>query len=150
MLAGFAAAASLLSLAWMLARTEAGRYDLAIGDSTFAFALLLAAVPAWAMLLTVDIAVFGATPGQRRMGLMVEGDTLRRLLRLAFHPLGVIAWMWLAVVGNLAAVPVVGIVFLAVAMTGLTGVLASVILVLRSPGSRGAHDIVAGTRMVAR
>jgi hypothetical protein len=149
-LAGFAVVASLLSLAWMLARTEAGRYDLAIGDSTFAFALLLAAVPARVALLAADVAVLNATPGQRRMGLTVEGASPRRLLRLAVHPLGVVAWLWLAVVANLATLPVVGLVLLAVAMTGLLGVVASTILVLRAPSSAGAHDILAGTRLVAR
>lgn len=149
-LAGFAAIASLLALVWMLARTEAGRYDLAIGDSTLAFALVLTAVPAWAALLAVDIAVFSATPGQRRMGLAVEGGTRRQFLRFAFHPVGVIVWCWLAVAANLATLPVAGLVFLAVAMTDLLGAVASVILAFRSPSARGAHDIMAGTRLVAR
>lgn len=149
-LAGFAAVASLLSLAWMLARTEGGRYDLAIGDSAVAFALLLAAVPAWAALLAADVVLFGATPGERRLRLAIEGGPLRRLVRLAVHPLGVIAWLWLAAMANLATLPVVGLVLLAVAMTGLLGVAASIILVLRAPSAGGVHDLLAGTRLVAR
>jgi hypothetical protein len=151
------AAAALLATLWLLARTDRGRHDPASADVLITTALILAAPPAWAAWQLLRIRRGGSTAGQLRLSLAVESDGQGArsarpgaLLRLAYHPLSITAWLWLVAVALL-----LGSTLIALALLGAAGVCAagggvSAALVLRDPGARALHDRLAGTRLVRR
>ena len=85
-------AATALALAWLLARTQAGRLDAASGDAIAAAAIVGAAVPAWAAWQAARLHALGATTGQARLGLAVEGAPMRRVARFLLHPASLPLW----------------------------------------------------------
>lgn len=149
---GLAFQAATLAAAFLLfvLRTGGGARDLQTAEATLGWAIALAAVPAWLGLLVHSALLRGATPGQRAAGLAVEGSPPRRVLRLAGHPVGVIAWAWLAIIAFLAAVPGGPLLLLAAAMTALTAGVISGVMLLARPGTALLHDHMAGTRLVTR
>lgn len=147
---GFTLIAAVVAVAWLLLRTRAGAVDVGAGDAAFAFALVLASVPAWLGLLAAGLIEDGATPGQRRAGLAIEGGRWERLARLAVHPLGAVGWLWLTVVAAIATVDGLAALFAAAAVIVLAGGVLSYALGLVRPGWPPLHDRIAGTRMVRR
>jgi hypothetical protein len=142
--------ATVVASCWMLIRTSAGRFDLGAGDAAIAFGMVMAPPAAWSAWLALATCLDGATPGQRRAGLVVAGGPWARLVRLALHPFAIPTWTWLAVIGTVAVIPVLPLLFLAMAIMAGLGGAASLILVLRAPSARGIHDLVSGTRLVVR
>ena len=146
LLAGLVAA-----LAYLLVRTSWGRFDVGAGDALVAWALLGATLPAWGTWEAARLCTGGATLGQARFGLAVEGEpSWRRCVRLLVHPLSLPLWGWLALTLLLTEVlwllvpPL--LVMLAIAAAGL----ASLAIVLLRPSARPLHDRVAGTRLMRR
>ena len=148
LLAASILAATVLAAAWLLLRTEAGALDVGRGDAAVAAALFLAASPAWAALLTLEIVSRGATPGMRRAGLTVDGRTPARLIRFAVHPASAAPWLWATVVASLATVPWLPIVLASMTIVVAAGGILSAALALRRADARGIHDVIAGTSMV--
>lgn len=144
---GAMAVATVLGVAWLLIRTGGGARDAQSGDAAFAFALALAAVPAWLTWLAFDLATRGGTPGQRARLLVVEGAPWRRVLRLAVHPVGAAGWLWLAVVAAIAVLPALTLLFASVATVVLAGGIVTALLTVRRRGEPGVHDRVAGTKL---
>ena len=87
--------AGLLAFGWLLLRTQAGRYDAPGGDALVAAALIGATAPAWTAWQAVRMYQRGATFGQARLGLAVEGGPKRRVARLLVHPVSAPLWAWL-------------------------------------------------------
>jgi len=151
---GGALVAFLGGMAYLLIRTNWGRYDTSDIDSALAGALLVAVPPTVAAWLLLSVAEHRATPGQRRAGLVIarreDGWRGARLLRMALHPLSLPFWVWLVAMLSLLAVPVLPwLVVVWGALVGLGGLSSAVLFALR-PGTPAIHDRVARTRVVVR
>lgn len=150
LLAGLQAATATVAVLVFLIQSGGGERDLTSSAATTGWAIALAAVPAWLGLLGQGYAAHDGTPGQHRAGLAVEGTPLRRLVRLALHPVGMLGWGWLALVSALAALTGLALLFASAAVIVALGGLASGAIVLARPGSLPLHDRIAGTRLVVR
>ena len=140
-------AALVVALAWLLLGTQAGRYDVADNDALAAAALVGATVPAWAAWPATRLYLRGATTGQARRGLAIEGAPWRRVVRMLAHPVSAPLWGWLMVTALIAKAPFyallvpIGIVALAFIVMGLSFLV---------PSFREAFDGVTRTRLVRR
>ncbi|MSP23056.1 MAG: hypothetical protein EXR66_08670 [Dehalococcoidia bacterium] len=145
LLVGLAIAVTVTT-SWLLVRTEAGLLRVQDADARRAAAIVLAVPPAWAAWLAPGVA-HGATSGQRRAGLQVQGGPLARLARTAIHPLSLPLWGWLALLAAASGLPWPAILF--GFMATFTGLLAfgSTALWVALPTSRALHDRVARTRL---
>ena len=157
------AAASLLLLllgglavafVWLLIRSSAGRYDAETGDTLIAASLIGAIVPAWTAWQGARLYRLGATFGQARLGLAVEGARWARTLRLLVHPISLLLWGWVLITLLLAGAP---FIWLLVAVVNATVVITlfwvGALLVSVARGSewrhgRLPHDWLARTRLV--
>ena len=139
--------AMALATVWLLARTEAGLLAVRDVDARRAAALVLAVPPAWLAWLLPGVAR-GATVGQRHADLQVRGNWLARVNRLAFHPLALPLWGWLALVLAAANLPRLAVAVALVAAFTLALALGSTVLWAASPASRALHDRVGRTRLV--
>jgi len=139
-----------ITLAVFLVQSGGGARDLTSSTATVGWAIALAAIPAWLGALGHATVTESATPGQRRAGTTVEGSPVRRLVRLAIHPLSALGWWWVTVVAILATLPGVPFLLAAMTMSVATGGGISALLILRDPDARSLHDRIAGTRLVAR
>jgi len=144
----------VVGVTYLLMRTTWGTYDAGDFDSALATALVLAVPPTQAGWLLLSVAERGATPGQRRAGLAIarrEGEwRAARIVRMALHPLSLPAWLWLAAMLFLLAVPVLP--WLVVLWSGLLaiGVLSSIVIFAIRPAAPAVHDLLARTRVVVR
>ena len=134
--------ALLVASAWLLLRTEAGRYDVPEFDSLAAVAFVTATVPAWTAWQAHRLYARGATIGQALRGLHVQGTPRRRATRLLLHPVALPLWVWIAATGVLSgsrfiAGVVLGVAAIMVLVTGATRV-------IRKP----LYDVATGTRLV--
>lgn len=134
--------ALIVASAWLLLRTQAGRYDVPEFDSLAAVAFVTAAVPAWAAWQAYRLYADGATTGQALRGLRVEGAPGRRAARLLLHPVALPLWVWIAATGVLSgsrriAVVVLGVTAIMMLLTGVTRAF-----------RRPLYDLVTGTRLV--
>lgn len=137
----------LLAVAWLMVRTRGGEVDVAPGDAALAFALVMAALPAWLGWLAADLVGRSSTRGQRASGLAVAGSPLRRVARLALHPFAVLGWLWLAAVAELALLPTVSLLLLAAAVLVAAAAVTSGAIAIGWPSTVLIHDRVAGTRL---
>ena len=149
---GGALVAFLGSVTYLLIRTNWGKYDASDIDSALAGALLVAVPPTVAAWLLLSVAEHQATPGQRRVGLIIarrkDGWRGARQLRMALHPLSLPFWVWLITMLSLLAVPVLPwIVVIWGALVGLGGLSSAVLFAFR-PRTPALHDWVARTRVV--
>lgn len=142
----------VLSVAWLLPRTDRGREDVASGDAMIAAALIAATLPAWAAWTVLSVRRHAATPGQRRVRLRVapvEGArAYTRYVRLAVHPLALPLWGWLtlsALLSGLSWLPLLPIV--GGGVVALAGVVSLLMLLVR-PTLRSVHDRIARTELV--
>lgn len=138
-------ASALVAIAWLLARTGAGRLDPEERDAVVAFALWAAAAPAWTAWQWRMLHAHGSTFGARRTGAgavpRLEGR--RRLVWLLLHPVTVPAWGWLTLT---AAIPgPLALVAVPLTVTACVLVLAvvSCVLVLVTPGGAPLHARIA-------
>ena len=145
--AGLALLTGAIATTWLLVRTRAGALDAGAGDAAVGLALVLASVPAWLTWLAFDLASQGATPGQRARGLVVRGRPHRRALRLLVHPLGSVGWLWLALVTWLALLPALTLLFASIAIVVIGSGITSLLLAVRTRGSRAIHDRIVNTRL---
>lgn len=141
----------VLSVAWLLPRTDRGREDVANGDALIAAALIGAALPAWAAWMVLSVRRHAATPGQRRVRLRVvpvEGArAYTRYVRLAVHPLALPLWGWLtlsAFLSGLSWLPLLPIV--GGGVVALAGAVSLLMLLVR-PALRSVHDRIARTEL---
>lgn len=141
------AVAMVVAFAWLLLRTQAGRYDAPAPDALAAASSVAAAVPAWAAWQAARLYTRGATVGQWRLGLTVHGSPRRRVVRFVLHPAFFPVWMWLAVTAVVAEGlrPALAVLSWATAATILTGI---PLLVPRY--RRPLHDLATGTRLARR
>ncbi len=146
----------VVAFVWLLIRSSAGRYDAETGDTLIATSLIGAIVPAWTAWQALRLYRLGATFGQARLGLAVEGPRWRRALRLLLHPLSLLLWGWLLLTSLLAGVhPVLALVVgLLIAVGGgafwLASLAVSAARKRERPHGRLPHDWIAGTRLVRR
>lgn len=147
---GLVVLGSLIAFGWLLAVTGIGQQEPGALHNSVAFAIVLAAIPAWyGVLATGSLATpTSRTPGQSRAGLLVIGTPRRRLLRLSVHPLSAIGWWWLAGVSALATLPVLPLLLAAAGTIALLGGGVSLALLTVRPESRALHDRIAGTEIV--
>jgi hypothetical protein len=138
---------STVAVGWLLARTDLGLLEVRDSDARLGAALVLAVPPAWLAWLLPGV-LRGATPGQRRAGLEVEGSVVRRVNRLAFHPLALPLWVWLALTALAFGTPRLGVAVAFVAALVLAMAFGSFVLWVISPTSRALHDRLARTRLV--
>ena len=136
------AVALVVASAWLLLRTQAGRYDVPEFDSLAAVAFVTAAVPMWAAWQAHRLYSYGATTGQALRGLRVRGAPGRRAARLLLHPVALPLWVWIAATGVLSgsrriAVIVLGVTAIMMLLTGVTRAF-----------RRPLYDMVTGTRLV--
>ena len=94
-----------VAFAWLLVRSSAGRYDAETGDTLIAASLVGATIPAWTAWQGTRLYRLGATFGQARFGLAVDGAPWRRTLRLLAHPLSMPLWTWLVLTLLIAGAP---------------------------------------------
>ena len=156
--------AGLLALGWLLLRTQAGRYDAPAGDALVAAALIGATAPAWTAWQAGRMYLRGATFGQARLGLAVEGGPRRRVARLLLHPVSAPLWAWLTatvlvgagLVYAALAILVVVVVYCIELLGGGIGLIMMNVWRRRSwralmPGDwRTSSEILLGTRVVRR
>ena len=136
------AAALIVASAWLLLRTQAGRYDVPEFDSLAAVAFVTATVPTWAAWQAHRLYTYGATTGQALRGLRVQGTPGRRAARLVLHPAALPLWVWIAATGVMSGSRRIAVVVLGVAVIML--VLTGVTRVVRRP----LYDLATGTRLV--
>jgi len=149
-LASLAAFALGIGMAWLLLRTGFGAEDPTSRDTHIAFGLLMATVPMWLTFVGRELILTASTPGQRHAKLAVQGSQRIRLVRLITHPIAAVGWLWLALIANLATLPLAPLFFTSAATIPILGGLITTLIALRSPTARGIHDHIAGTRLVAR
>lgn len=148
-LLGLLTGALIVALAYLLARTAWGRFDVGLGDALVATALVGATVPAWVALQCASLLAAGASVGQRTLGLAVEARApWRRLARLAAHPLAAPAWGWLTLTTLIAGLPWLPLLPAVAGALVLVGGAVSLVLLLARPEAPALHDRVAGTRLV--
>jgi len=138
---------------WLFAVTGAGASEPGSLANSVAFAIVMMSIPAWlAYLVGASCAgpEEGATRGQRRAGIAVEGARLNRAVRLAAHPLGSAGWLWAAGVASLATVPGLPLLLAAMSIIVLAAGLVSVVMLTVRPRTAALHDRVAGTTVVCR
>jgi hypothetical protein len=136
------AAALIVASAWLLLRTQAGRYDVPEFDSLAVVAFVTATVPMWAAWQAHRLYTYGATTGQALRGLRVQGAPGRRAARLVLHPAALPLWVWIAATGVMSGSRRIAVVVLGVAVIML--VLTGVTRVVRRP----LYDLATGTRLV--
>ncbi len=148
------AGGSVLAIAWMLVRTDRGRFDLAAGDAVIALALTAAAGPAWTAWQWLRLWDEGVTFGHARARFAASEDSTgpssqygrRQALALALHPVSLPLWAWLTAACFASGAGVLiafAIVPLAVALlVGLLTVLSLVLLLVR-PAGRPLHVWIA-------
>ncbi len=143
-----------VAFVWLLIRSSAGRYDAETGDTLIAASLIGAIVPAWTAWQGARLYRLGATFGQARLGLAVEGARWGRTLRLLVHPISLLLWGWVLITLLLAGAP---FIWLLVAVVNATVVITlfwvGALLVSVARGSewrhgRLPHDWLARTRLV--
>jgi len=148
------AVALLVGVLYLLVRTSWGTYDAGDFDSALATALLLAVPPTWMAWMLTSITERGATPGQRRAGLVVAnregGRRWARLLRMALHPLSVPFWLWSGAMFLLLGTPLLAILVLLWAGVVMIGGLISMVMFAIRPRTPAIHDLLARTRVVVR
>ena len=115
-LLGAAGAALLVALAYLLARTEAGRLDVGADDAAVAWSLLGAVLPAWTAWQWAHLRGEGVTAGGARLGVPPRPSdepgargAAQQALRYfsgAVHPVTAPAWAWAALTLVLLEVPV--------------------------------------------
>ena len=139
----------IVALAYLLAQTSWGRFDVGVGDAFVATAIVGSSAPAWTAWQLAELYLRGATLGQRRLGLAVEGAApWRPLARFAVHPLALPAWGWLALTALLAELPWLPLLpALATALVALAGLVSLATLLVR-PAAPPLHDRAARTRLV--
>ena len=144
--------ASAAAIAWLLLRTSGGAVDASDEDTAIAFALAGAVPPVWLAGLARGLLRHRATPGERALGLRVEGarrEGRRALvLRLLVHPWGAIGWLWLAGVAWLAGIGWIAWPLTMLALVIMVVGLVSAALWLVRPDATPMHDRLAGTRLV--
>ncbi len=149
-------AGAAVAFLWLLLRSSAGRYDAGTGDTLIATALIGAIVPGWTAWQAVRLQRLGATFGQARLGLAVEGAPWRRVARLLLHPLSLPLWSWVLLTLLLAGAPAVWLL-LTIANAAAVSTLFWIGALLVSVGrgsewrhGRLPHDWLARTRLVQR
>lgn len=143
-----------VAFVWLLIRSSAGRYDAGTGDTLIAATLIGAIAPAWTAWQATRLYRLGATFGQARLGLIVQGARWRRTLRLLLHPISLLLWGWVLITLLLAGAP---FIWLLVAIVNAVVVIivlwVGALLVSVARGSewrhgRLPHDWLARTRLV--
>ena len=151
-----ASAGLAVAFGWLLISSEAGRHDAETGDTLIAGSLIGAMAPAWTAWQATRLYRLGATFGQARLGLAVEGARWRRMLRLLLHPISLLLWGWLLITALIAGAPPVWLLLTAVnaaVVISLLWVGALLVSVARGsewPHGRLPHDWLARTRLVRR
>lgn len=144
----------VVAFVWLLIRSSAGRFDAGTGDTLIAASLIGAIAPAWTAWQATRLYRLGATFGQARLGLAVEGAPWQRALRLLPHPLSLLLWSWLLVTLLLAGAPPVWLLLtaagsaVAVVVLWLAVLLVSIARGREWPHGRLPHDWLARTRLV--
>jgi hypothetical protein len=142
-------ATGVVGTLWLLARTDWGRVDVALGEAVFASSLLAAAAPAWTAWQWLRLWDEGRTAGHRRLQLEPASALpgARRVIELALHPVSIPAWSWLALTLIILEVP--GAAWLAVVVTAFVGLLAAVSLglLLVRPAAQPLHRRIARMRL---
>lgn len=143
-----------VAFVWLLIRSSAGRYDAGTGDTLIAATLIGAIAPAWTAWQATRLYRLGATFGQARLGLSVEGARWRRTLRLLLHPISLLLWVWVLITLLLAGAPFIWLL-LAIVNAAVVIILLwlGALLVSVARGSewrhgRLPHDWLARTRLV--
>ncbi|MYB40948.1 MAG: hypothetical protein F4X76_01915 [Chloroflexi bacterium] len=145
-----------VAFVWLLIRSSAGRYDAGTGDTLIAATLIGAIAPAWTAWQATRLYRLGATFGQARLGLAVEGARWRRALRLLLHPISLLLWGWLLITLLLAGAPPLWLLLTLVNSAAVIFLLwVGALLVSVARGSewrhgRLPHDWLARTRLVQR
>jgi hypothetical protein len=142
-------ATGVVGTLWLLARTEWGRVDVALGEAVFAASLVAAAAPAWTAWQWLRLWDQGQTAGHRRLDLDARPSLSggRRVIELALHPVSVPAWGWLALTLIILEVP--GVAWLAVVVTAFVALLGAVSLglLLVRPAAQPLHRRIARMRL---
>lgn len=146
------AGGSVLAIAWMLARTDRGRFDLAVGDAVIALALTAAAGPAWTAWQWLRLSDEGVTFGHARFAASEISARpsaqrgRRRALVLALHPVSLPLWVWLtAACFASGAGALIALAIIPLAVTLLVGLLmmGSLALLLIRPAALPLHMWIA-------
>jgi hypothetical protein len=153
LLGGLHVGALLLAVAWLLARTDAGRVDVGEGDAVVAVAIAGAAAPAWiAWTLLITHRRLG-TPGQRIVCIRPIPDwgvpQWSLYLRAMTSPLSLPGWLWMAATPLLAGMPVwLALPAALAAVAVLAASVGSLAIALVRPDARMLHDRLARTSLV--
>ncbi|MEZ4553999.1 MAG: hypothetical protein R3B59_08830 [Dehalococcoidia bacterium] len=133
-LLGFATVSALVAVAWMLVRTDRGRYDLGTGDAVLAFSMFAAAGPAWSAWRWLAL----------RGGARGRGAAGRRVWLLgALHPVALPSWLWLTstlLVSGAGVLELTAMVSFAVFLTGAVLMAGSAVLLLARPSAAPLHE----------
>lgn len=114
------ALATMIAVAWLFVRTQAGRHDATELDALLAAAFLLAVPPAWFVWIATGDAGAGGGPA------VVTSSGLR-VGRLMVSPVALPLWAWLALVASAAGQPLAAVaIALLGAVVALRGVAALV------------------------
>ena len=93
-LAGAMAVGLACSAAVLLVITGWGQYDVGANAALVVSVALVSLIPAWAAWQMSRLHSSGATYGQRRLSLAVEGGPRRNALRFLMHPVSAPLWLW--------------------------------------------------------
>ena len=148
-LASALAATGLIAVAWMLARTDLGRYDLGVQDAVFALSICLASGPAWSAWQWLRLRTDGATFGGRRTTIASDGGShlvasswFRRWALAAVHPTTLPLWLWATMVLTISgvdALALLAVLPLTMFLTGGVLMLGSMVLLLVRPSAAPLH-----------
>ncbi len=145
-LLGTVAVAAALAALVLLALAGAASVDPGRGVTALVFAVAAAGVPAATGGMAFDLATSGATAGQRRAGIHLEGSRARRLAWFALSPVALPAWAWLAALAALATASTPALLLAAATLIVAVAAAASGVLVLL--GGTPIHERLTGTRLV--
>lgn len=134
---GVVGVSAVAAVAWMLARTGWGRYDLGTGDAVIALSVIAAAGPAWSawQWLRLGGGAEGGTPP--------EASRWRMSMLMALHPAMLPLWLWataILLVTGMPALALVALLSFTMFLTGGALMAGSVVLLLARPSSAPLHE----------
>ena len=133
------------ALLWLLARTDAGRLDVAAGDGAGALAVATAALPAWAATEWFALLRAGRSLGALGMALDAARPPrgLARVAWLLLHPVSTALWCWAAASAALLDAIPVAVALVAVGALVLLLGGASLLRLLLRPAADPLHATLA-------
>lgn len=141
-LVGAVLASGVVAIAWLLARTQAGRVDPTDDEAVIAFALWAAALPAWTVWQWRALTTHATSAGMHSVAPGAASQRFagqRRVMWFLLHPVTVPAWIWLALAALIPGPFALAVFPISIATLQLVMTLTSGVVVFITPSRLPGH-----------